>query len=470
VNLLNLHMKKFSALLILLTLIGIRAFSQNPSSPYSSDIKLRLLEAASYNDYPVVLDCIKKGADVNALTWDNISPLMYAVSFGNKQMVKILLDKGAKVNVQPMNGFSALSTAAKYGFTDIALMLIADSANVNQVNAIQATALHYASLYNNDTIVFSLLNAGANPNLLTYDSISPLTMAAINGSYESAYQLIGAGAEINIADKHGFTPLMLAAQNGYPQVVELLLNNDANVNLQNKKGYSALSLAILNKHPDIVNMLLENGANVNELNSLSTTPKTLAKISGDTAIIHSIKKAKAKGNILPAFTNLGAGLELNFNSRDFMTGFYFTQNDAKFNLNYNFGFAFRPAAITLMETIPKYGYYQFRERRYYFHFDLTKGFGFDVGDKSRLSINAGARLLYNFGKYKATDIQINGGINLAPIAWVAFKKNNFESRFGYHYSNYGESELPKSHYTIGVICYLKNFNANKYNRSIKWID
>lgn len=469
-NLLNLRMKKFFAFYILLTAFGIRAFCQEPGFPYSNDLNARLLEAASSNDYPVVLDCIKKGADVNTLTWENVSPLMYAVSAGNKQMVKLLLDKGAKVNVQPMNGFTALMTAAKYGYTDIAGMLIADSANVNQTKANQATALHYACLYNNDTIVFQLLNAGANPNLLSSDSISPLAMAAINGSYESAYQLIDAGAEINTVDKQGFTPLMLAAQNGYTPVVELLLNNDAKVNLRNKKGYSALSLAILNKHQDIVDLLLENGANANESNSLSLTPGTLAKISGDSAIIHSIKKAKGKANFLPAFNNIGAGLDFNFNPGDFMTGFYLTQNDIKFNLSYNFGFAFRPVALTLLKTIPQFGYYQFKERRYYFHFDLTKGWGFGIGNDSRISLNAGARLLYNFGKYNGTDIQINGGINVVPIAWLAFKKNNFEGRFGYHYSNYGETELQKSHYTIGMIYYFKNFNANNYNRSIKWID
>lgn len=440
-------------------------FSQ-PAYGYSSDLSLRFLEAASYGDYPVLAECIKKGVDVNTQNWDGATALMYATAAGHRSMVKLLLQKGAKVNIQPQNGLTALITASQYGYSEIAEMLIADSANVKIEDNNKATALHYASLYNNDTIVFMLLRAGADPNALTEDKLSPLSMACLNGSFESAYLLIEAGADLNARDKNGFTPLMLASQSGSIPLAELLLSSGAHTNLQNNKGFSALSLAILNKNGEMVKTLLENGANAEEANSISLNPRALAKLTGDTFIIREIKKAGGKPVVFPSFKSMGGGIEMNFNSADFITGFFITQHDFKYNLTYNFGYSFRPAAKHINFTIPEFGIYQLMERRNILHFDLSKGFRFN----SFLGINAGGRLMYHFGKYRGTNMHINGRLNAAPQAWVFVRKNNFEWRVGYHYSNYGEKELKPSHLTVNLIYHFYNFNGRNINRTIKWLE
>jgi ankyrin repeat protein len=440
-------------------------FSQ-PAYGYSSDLSIRFLEASSYGDYPVVVECLKKGVDVNTQNWDGATALMYATASGHRSMVELLLQKGANVNTQPHNGLTALITASQYGYSEIAEMLIADSANVKLAGNNRATALHYASLYNNDTIVFMLLAAGADPNALTDDKLTPLSMACINGSYESAYLLLEAGAELNTRDKFGFTPLMLASQSGSIPTAELLLSSGAHSNLQNNKGFSALSLAIVNKNGGMVKTLLENGANAEEANSISLNPRALAKFSGDTFIIREIKKAGGKPILFPSFKSMGGGIELNFNSADFITGVFITQHDFKYNLTYNFGFSIRPTSKKINFSIPDYGIYQFMERRNMFNFDLSKGFKFT----STSGINVGGRLMYHFGKYRGTNIHINGRLNAAPQAWVFVRKSNFEWRFGYHYSNYGEKDLAPSHITANLIYHFYNFKNQNFNRAIKWID
>lgn len=461
---------KFVIIVMFLLVSGETLFSQSGNPAYSTDLSIRLLEAASYGDYPVVAECLKKGVDVNTETWEGVTALMYATAMGHKSMVKLLLEKGAKVNAQPYNGLTALITASQYGFTEIAEILLADSADVNLAGHNKATPLHYASLYNNDTIAFMLLAAGANPNKLTDDKVSPLSMASMNGSYESAYLLVDAGANLNSQDESGFTPLMFASQNGYLPLVELLLNNQADINLQNNKGYSALSLAIVNKHRDIVNYLIQHGANVKEVNSININARVLANISGDTAILDTIKKARVKVNLFPVFKSMGGGIEACFNKKDFITGIFISQFDLKYGLTYNFGFSLRPSAIQIRQIIPEYGYYQFMERRYLFNFDLTKGFSFHPDNQSIAGINLGGSLLYTFGKYRGTNIPINGGFRVAPKAWVFYRKHNFETRFGYHYTNYGEKELSKSHFTISLMYHFYNFNFQNLNRKLKWID
>lgn len=451
-------------------LSGELAFSQSETNSYSSDIGIRFLEAASAGDYPVVFECLKKGVNVNIQSWEGVTALMYATASGNKAVVKLLLDRGADPNIQNYTGSSALLNASQVGFTEIAELLLADSADVNLTDNNKATALHYSSLYNNDTIVFMLLKGGADPNKLTNDKSSPLNLASVNGSYESAYLLIDAGADVNHQDKFGFTPLMLASQTGLVPLVELLLNSGAAVNTMENRGYSALSLAILNKHKDVVDLLIENNANVNENNSISLNPRSLAKTTGDTAIWRSLKKAGAKPNYFPAFKTIGAGADMVFSSGDFFTGFFITQRDFKYNLNYTLGFLFRPKAIDMDQTIPKFGSYQFMERRSTFYFELTKSYFLTLKSNSYAGINFGPRILYTFGKYRGTEISVNGGFKIAPSAYIFYRKNNFETRFGYHYSNYGEKALSKSHFTLGLFYNFYNFNTGNINRNLKWID
>lgn len=446
------------------------AFSQNNTFTYSSELTVRFLEAAANGDYPVVMECIKKGVDVNTKSWEGVTALMYATELGNKKIVQLLLEKGAQPNIQPVDGKTALITAAQFGYTEITEMLLKDSARVNLEDNNNATALHYASLYNSDTIVFMLLQAGADPNSVTKDNSSPLTLASLNGSYEAAYLLVEAGALINHQDKAGFTPLMLASQSGNPLLVQLLTDHRAQVNTYNNKGFSALSLAIINKHKEVVDILLQNGANVNENNSLSLSPRSISKMMGDTAIIKLIKKSGGRSNYFPAFKRIGAGADINFNSDDFLTGFFITQHDYKFNLDYNLGFSFRPKAIAIKSKIPDYGYYQFMERRYMFYFDLTKRFELKLDNAQSVGLNAGVRTLYTYGKYKGTNILINGGFFAAPAAWLYYQKKNFEIRFGYHYSNYGENELIKSHITLSLHYNFYNFKPQNINRKLKWIE
>ena len=108
------------------------------------------------------------------------------------------------------------------------------------------------------------------------------------------------------------------------------------------------------------------------------------------------------------------------------------------------------------------------ERRHLLYFDLSKGLNFDKNHTA--GINIGAKLLYTFGKYRGTEIQVNGGFKAAPQAWFFLRKNNFETRLGYYYSNYGEKELSKSHFTLNLVYHFYKFKTQNINRDLKWIE
>lgn len=78
---------------------------------------------------------IEKGADVNSVGFEGITPLASAVSLGNKEVIKALIAKGANANKKDSNGLSPLMNAAKdaliTGDTGIMEILISGGADVN---------------------------------------------------------------------------------------------------------------------------------------------------------------------------------------------------------------------------------------------------------------------------------------------------------------------------------------------------
>lgn len=62
---------------------------------------------------------IANGAQVNALSPGETTPLMMAVSSGNDLLIKLLLDNGADIRMRNQEGFSAIDVAELFNKTEI---------------------------------------------------------------------------------------------------------------------------------------------------------------------------------------------------------------------------------------------------------------------------------------------------------------------------------------------------------------
>ena len=70
-----------------------------------------LILGASEGDSALVHRLIDSGANVNAETYEGVTPLMYASQGGYNSIVKLLIDKGASVDGSASNGYTALISA-----------------------------------------------------------------------------------------------------------------------------------------------------------------------------------------------------------------------------------------------------------------------------------------------------------------------------------------------------------------------
>jgi hypothetical protein len=62
---------------------------------------------------------VANGANVNAMSPSDTTPLMMAVSSGNEVLIKFLLDKGADLRMRNHEGYSAIDVAVLFSKDDI---------------------------------------------------------------------------------------------------------------------------------------------------------------------------------------------------------------------------------------------------------------------------------------------------------------------------------------------------------------
>lgn len=178
---------------------------------------MTLIDAIKQGDITKVKRFIDAGANVNAMSKDGLTPLIYACIDGNEQIVDALIRGGADVNM--------------------------------------LSALIYASMGGHARIVHRLIQDGADIQVASDIGRTPLMLAAGFGHADAVHRLITAGADINAKDRFGRTALMIAAEHGHIPVVHALIANGANINSLDKQRKTARTLARQNHHEEIVRFL-----------------------------------------------------------------------------------------------------------------------------------------------------------------------------------------------------------------------
>jgi len=96
-----------------------------------------LILACAQEDYPLVLQLIQSGIDVNQANIFRVTPLHEAVRYAYKNspdastIVSLLLAEGANINAQTDNGETALIGATYYSYKGTVKTLLENGADVN---------------------------------------------------------------------------------------------------------------------------------------------------------------------------------------------------------------------------------------------------------------------------------------------------------------------------------------------------
>lgn len=436
--------------------------------PFDEDFNMII--SASKGHLANVRNLLDRGADINAVTVDNISALMYAAENGDLEMVRFLLNNGADPNIRPYNGITALISAAKLNYQQIVELLINNGARVNAADELGVTAIHYSTAYNFPDLVEMLLFYDADPKIPDINGTPPIVTAAYNNSLESLKILVNNGVNINSQDKQGYTPLMIAIQEHNPRISNYLLDHGADIDLTNKGGMSALAFAIKTGDYDMSESLINKGASVNQRISGSMNMLTLAMESGEEEITDLLISEGAKLTNYPSFNELNIGPGLQFNGDDFFTSLNFSLKDSRYNTGINAGFYFRPAAVRILTDPLNDTLFQYWERRYYFYAGLEKRFAIlKPLPRSESGPFIGIRTAYTFGGYRGSSSTPDPEFLFSPRVGWYIKNNWFTMQLDYEYLNFNIENISPHRVNISIAFSIPLANKKMMEKEIDWL-
>lgn len=141
-----------------------------------------LHRASKYGYVALVKVLLSAGANVNAVNYKKVTPLIFAAASGDLATIIVLLEAKADVNAVNENGDTALMAAVsnKLGISCV-YALLAAGADVNMVNKKGLSALRVAAMFDNFQSLQALLVA-PSINLVMHDQGErAINMAKISG-------------------------------------------------------------------------------------------------------------------------------------------------------------------------------------------------------------------------------------------------------------------------------------------------
>jgi ankyrin repeat protein len=275
-------MKTWIAIALIGTATAVRAAQSGPA----------LVDLAQSGQSAQAITLIDQGVDVNAVSDNGTTALIWAVHRDDRPLIERLLKAHANVKTPNQYGATALLEAAAYGDAAVieallkagadpdtanadgetVLMVIAHTGNVAAADALLKhgahvdateklrgqTALHFAAAESQAAMVKDLLAHRADPNART--------------TISHDQRQVSAEPRVQWRPPGGLTPLLYAARQGCLECVQNLLRGHADVNLNDPDGISPLLIATENFHFDTAVYLLKSGANPNHWDWWGRTP------------------------------------------------------------------------------------------------------------------------------------------------------------------------------------------------------
>jgi ankyrin repeat protein len=434
------------------------------------DLNNYLMLAASAGQVPAINWLIKHGAEVDAKTDENATPLMLAVANNNTEAVLVLLQYKPDVNIMTLYSETPLLAAAKNGNVDVAEALIRDSADINFADRYGATPLHYASIFGYFYLTDMLLYYQADKELKSEDGTTPLMAAIWAGFADITDLLIQEGANCEVKDKQGFTPLMIAAQNGDTVIMELLLKKQVNMYKINNYKYDALDILIKSNYNEAIQFLLRRGYKWSSRLPEASDPYSLAVKNGRKGTIQVLEKNNVPENHSFGFNQVTFSASIKFCSHDYFTGANLAFKEPHLNGGLIVGFDFKPGYTRVLDKVDDNLFYQYQDKSSVAYGGIFKDLRItDHPFMGNWFFNSSLVAAYSFGnKLKGTNISPGNIFKIIPSAGIKWAGANL--------SFYGNLDYMRTiFYKIGPVWLRLGISYNMFfdkdrarPKNIKW--
>uniref|UniRef100_A0A1X7VBH3 Uncharacterized protein n=2 Tax=Amphimedon queenslandica TaxID=400682 RepID=A0A1X7VBH3_AMPQE len=266
-----------------------------------------LLQSCAEGNPDLLESCLQYGLDLNFVTEDGLTPLMYAVTYaGNTQggsysrIVYMLLEAGSDPNIQDSHyGRTAGHYAAHCKQSDILELLMECGSDVTICDIEGQSTFHLAITNGLEKCVELMVETiPALVNYTTQSGTAPLYLAAKAGSYKLCQKFLAFECDPYVIDPLTLqSPLHAAAEQGHASIAGLLLKKEQSVlDATDARGLTPVHLAASNVSSSLVLSAICDlvGSDVLELTDASgLTPLMHACASGSETCVEFIVKKKA---------------------------------------------------------------------------------------------------------------------------------------------------------------------------------
>jgi ankyrin repeat protein len=242
----------------------------------------------------IILFLLEKGATVDLVNDEGLTPLQLAANTDNCEAISLLLQHCAHIEARSLAGPTALQYAAWKGHWIAFDLLLIGGADINVWNKQGETLLHeQARASVNTSIVTKILDQGANIEARTSQGYTPLQCAAISGNKTMFNLLLDRGAKIDVETAKGETILHLTppANQNCLDILKTALAEGLDVKATSSQGWNPLHQTIYtgtgaldlasDRTAEYIELLLANGASINDyaVSGAFETPLHLATMA-----------------------------------------------------------------------------------------------------------------------------------------------------------------------------------------------
>lgn len=219
-------------------------------------LQQELCDALRACDETKAVDCIRRGADVNAPDANGYTPIFDAIKTGNVDAIRLIAKLGGDLHYEHAAGEheSQIETPALYAMImrqDKALECLFElGISPNDTNSMGFSLLMLACEYPPcGNWAEPLIERGADIKARSKAGRTAFGYVAIDTCYcgdELVALLLEMGADINEQDEFGETALMAYAygENESPEFINFFLEHGADPNIRNIRGQTALDIAL----------------------------------------------------------------------------------------------------------------------------------------------------------------------------------------------------------------------------------
>ncbi|CAH0394295.1 unnamed protein product [Bemisia tabaci] len=237
--------------------------------------RLTLLHQAIINeDAKIATFLLEQGANMDAKTMDNVTPLQLAIKHKVGAVVEALCKRGADMSVKDENNNCPLWVALDSGEEDIASTLVRYGVDTDcwdeGPEGCWQTLLHRAIDENKEGIAKFLIQSGCDLNTPrkpgpggtggeeARDLQTPLHLCCVWGLESVVQTLVEFGADVNAKDSDGKTPLHVAIVNQHSAIISLLLCHPGlDLTQRDKSGLTPFATALTCRNNKAATAILE---------------------------------------------------------------------------------------------------------------------------------------------------------------------------------------------------------------------